>query len=119
MQRDQNCASQKERPERADFFVETGSRDKAVAHDPAAEAFFSSSLKAVGGPNRVTYRCDGHAGPESATLVKRGCAPDSQLRPDPINAPSDRNVLICCWQPQGDIVIDLEPPATHVALKQS
>jgi ferredoxin-NADP reductase/MOSC domain-containing protein YiiM len=28
-------------------------------------------------------------------------------RPDPIDAPSDGNVLICCSQPQGDIVIDL------------
>jgi ferredoxin len=28
-------------------------------------------------------------------------------RPDPIDAPADGNVLICCSQPQGDIVIDL------------
>jgi len=28
-------------------------------------------------------------------------------RPDPIDAPSDGNVLICCSRPQGDIVIDL------------
>jgi ferredoxin-NADP reductase/MOSC domain-containing protein YiiM len=28
-------------------------------------------------------------------------------RPDPIDAPADGNVLICCCQPQGDIVIDL------------
>jgi ferredoxin len=28
-------------------------------------------------------------------------------RPDPIDAPSDGNVLICCSQPQGDTVIDL------------
>jgi ferredoxin-NADP reductase len=28
-------------------------------------------------------------------------------RPDPIDAPADGNVLICCAQPAGDIVIDL------------
>jgi ferredoxin-NADP reductase len=28
-------------------------------------------------------------------------------RPDPIDAPADGNVLICCAQPAGDVVIDL------------
>jgi ferredoxin len=28
-------------------------------------------------------------------------------RPDPIDAPADGNVLICCSQPEGDVVIDL------------
>ena len=28
-------------------------------------------------------------------------------RPDPLDAPADGNVLICCSQPQGDVVIDL------------
>jgi ferredoxin len=28
-------------------------------------------------------------------------------RPDPVERPADGNVLICCSQPQGDIVIDL------------
>ena len=28
-------------------------------------------------------------------------------RPDPVDAPADGNVLICCAQPDGDIVIDL------------
>jgi ferredoxin len=28
-------------------------------------------------------------------------------RPDPVEAPVDGNVLICCSQPKGDIVIDL------------
>ena len=28
-------------------------------------------------------------------------------RPDPIDAPADGNLLICCSQPQGDVVIDL------------
>ena len=28
-------------------------------------------------------------------------------RPDPVDAPSDGNVLICCAQPSGDVVIDL------------
>ena len=27
--------------------------------------------------------------------------------PDPIDAPADGNVLICCSQPEGDVVIDL------------
>jgi ferredoxin len=27
--------------------------------------------------------------------------------PDPIDAPGDGNVLICCSQPRGDIVVDL------------
>lgn len=28
-------------------------------------------------------------------------------RPDPVDAPADGNVLICCSKPQGDVVIDL------------
>ena len=28
-------------------------------------------------------------------------------QPDPVDAPAGGNVLICCAQPQGDIVIDL------------
>jgi ferredoxin len=28
-------------------------------------------------------------------------------RPEPIDAPADGNVLVCCCQPQGDVVIDL------------
>jgi hypothetical protein len=28
-------------------------------------------------------------------------------RPDPIDAPADGNVLVCCSQPEGDVVIDL------------
>jgi hypothetical protein len=28
-------------------------------------------------------------------------------RPDPLDAPGDGNVLICCCQPQDDVVIDL------------
>jgi ferredoxin-NADP reductase/MOSC domain-containing protein YiiM len=28
-------------------------------------------------------------------------------RPDPVDAPADGNVLICCAQPEGDVVIDL------------
>ena len=28
-------------------------------------------------------------------------------RPDPVDAPADDNVLICCAQPAGDVVIDL------------
>jgi len=28
-------------------------------------------------------------------------------RPDPLDAPADGNVLVCCCQPQGDVVIDL------------
>lgn len=28
-------------------------------------------------------------------------------RPDPVDAPADGNVLICCSQPDGDIAIDL------------
>jgi hypothetical protein len=28
-------------------------------------------------------------------------------RPDPVDAPADGNVLICCAKPKGDIVIDL------------
>jgi hypothetical protein len=30
-----------------------------------------------------------------------------RYRPDPVDAPADGNVLICCCQPQSDIVIDL------------
>jgi hypothetical protein len=28
-------------------------------------------------------------------------------QPNPVDAPADGNVLICCSQPEGDIVIDL------------
>jgi hypothetical protein len=28
-------------------------------------------------------------------------------RPQPIDAPADGNLLICCSQPEGDVVIDL------------
>ena len=28
-------------------------------------------------------------------------------RPEPIDAPADGNLLVCCCQPQGDVVIDL------------
>jgi len=27
--------------------------------------------------------------------------------PDPVDAPADGNVLICCSRPEGDIVVDL------------
>jgi ferredoxin len=27
--------------------------------------------------------------------------------PDPVDAPADGNVLICCSRPEGDVVIDL------------
>ena len=30
-----------------------------------------------------------------------------RYRPDPIDMPADGNVLICCSQPEGDVVIDL------------
>ena len=28
-------------------------------------------------------------------------------RPNPVDAPADGNVLICCSRPEGDVVIDL------------
>jgi ferredoxin len=28
-------------------------------------------------------------------------------RPDPVGAPADGNLLICCSQPENDVVIDL------------
>ena len=28
-------------------------------------------------------------------------------RPDPVDAPADGNLLICCSRPEGDVVIDL------------
>ena len=30
-----------------------------------------------------------------------------RYRPDPIDMPADGNVLVCCSQPEGDVVIDL------------
>jgi hypothetical protein len=32
---------------------------------------------------------------------------ESATVPDPVDEPADGNVLICCSQPEGDIVIDL------------
>src|SRR4029079_6275052 len=34
-------------------------------------------------------------------------------RPDPIDAPAEGNLLICCSRPEGDIVIDLCPRRRH------
>ena len=68
-----------------------------VHWEPASRACLSL-------PKRATYLCDGRA--------ERGCETGLVVgtvsyRPHPIDAPVDGNVLICCCQPQGDVVIDL------------
>jgi len=42
----------------------------------------------------------------------RGVRPErlsiaTAYQPDPLDPPAQRNVLICCSRPQGDVVIDL------------
>ena len=59
-------------------------------------------------PRRATCRCAGRAGPGCATPARCGLVAGTvSYRPDPLDAPADGNVLICCSRPEGDIVIDL------------
>ena len=53
------------------------------------------------------YRCGGRAAPGSATRETGLIGGAIGYRPDPVEPPADGNVLICCRQPQGNIVIDL------------
>ena len=59
-------------------------------------------------PKPAMCRCDGHAEPASAITARADLSPErSSYRPDPVDAPADGNVLICCAQPEGDVVLDL------------
>ena len=59
-------------------------------------------------PRFATYPCGLRAEPASATPARADLWPGTVgYRPDPVDAPSDGNVLICCAQPSGDVVIDL------------
>jgi hypothetical protein len=65
----------------------------------------------VGGYGAVNdrIRCDRHrhrTGRPFSDDTSRGLS-TVVYQPDPIDAPSAGNVLICCSRPQSDIVIDL------------
>ena len=57
---------------------------------------------------RATCRCGGRAAPASATPARRGLLSGAvAYAPEPVDEPAEGNVLICCAQPRGDIVLDL------------
>ena len=52
----------------------------------------------------VVHERDDMEGLDAAILSRRSVR---GYRPDPVDAPAEGNLLICCSQPEGDIVIDL------------
>jgi ferredoxin-NADP reductase/MOSC domain-containing protein YiiM len=80
-------------------------------------AFVRSGLNARWGPGfqsllELAEACDVPVRWSCRTGVCHTCetglvAGTVSYRPDPVDAPADGNVLICCSQPDGDIVIDL------------
>ncbi|MGY8709341.1 MOSC and FAD-binding oxidoreductase domain-containing protein [Bradyrhizobium sp. 18BD] len=80
-------------------------------------SFARSGLNACWGPSyasllELAEACDVPVRWSCRTGVCHNCesglvAGDVSYQPDPLDAPADGNVLICCSRPQGDIVIDL------------
>ena len=80
-------------------------------------SFARSGLNVCWGPSyasllELAEACDVPVRWSCRTGVCHNCesgliAGDVSYRPDPLDAPADGNVLICCSRPQGDIVIDL------------
>ncbi len=68
-----------------------GHRSRVCSNSPRL-----ASARAVGVPNGVCHTCE-------TGLV----AGNISYRPNPIDAPAEGNLLICCSQPVGDVVIDL------------
>ena len=59
-------------------------------------------------PKRATSLCDGRAEPGVCHTCETGLVAGTvSYRPEPVDAPADGNVLICCSQPESDVVIDL------------
>jgi ferredoxin-NADP reductase/MOSC domain-containing protein YiiM/ferredoxin len=97
---------------------------KRSAHMPASApgpgpmvSFVRSGLNVCWGPSyasllELAEACDVPVRWSCRTGVCHNCesglvAGDVSYQPDPLDAPADGNVLICCARPQGDIVIDL------------
>ena len=97
---------------------------KRPAHVPAGApgpgpmvSFVRSGLNVCWGPSyasllELAEACDVPVRWSCRTGVCHNCesglvAGDVSYQPDPLDAPADGNVLICCARPQGDIVIDL------------
>ncbi|MET4799672.1 MOSC and FAD-binding oxidoreductase domain-containing protein [Bradyrhizobium sp. LB11.1] len=97
---------------------------KKSAHAPAGApgpgpmvSFARSGLNVRWGPSyasllELAEACDVPVRWSCRTGVCHNCesglvAGDVSYQPDPLDAPADGNVLICCSRPQGDIVIDL------------
>ncbi|MCP3382273.1 MOSC and FAD-binding oxidoreductase domain-containing protein [Bradyrhizobium sp. CCGUVB4N] len=80
-------------------------------------SFARSGLNVCWGPSyasllELAEACDVPVRWSCRTGVCHNCesglvAGDVSYQPDPLDAPADGNVLICCARPQGDIVIDL------------
>lgn len=94
------------------------------AHAPAGApgpgpmvSFARSGLNVCWGPSygsllELAEACDVPVRWSCRTGVCHNCesglvAGDVSYQPDPLDAPADGNVLICCSRPQGDVVIDL------------
>lgn len=97
---------------------------KVPAHAPAGApgpgpmvSFARSGLNVCWGPSygsllELAEACDVPVRWSCRTGVCHNCesglvAGDVSYQPDPLDAPADGNVLICCSRPQGDVVIDL------------
>jgi ferredoxin-NADP reductase/ferredoxin len=97
---------------------------KISAHAPAGEpgpgpmvSFARSGLNVCWGPSyssllELAEACDVPVRWSCRTGVCHNCesglvAGNVSYQPDPLDAPADGNVLICCARPQSDIVIDL------------
>ena len=97
---------------------------KTSAHSPAGVpgsgpmvSFARSGLNVCWGPSyssllELAEACDVPVRWSCRTGVCHNCesglvAGDVSYQPDPLDAPADGNVLICCARPQSDIVIDL------------
>jgi ferredoxin len=80
-------------------------------------SFVRSGLNVCWGPSyasllELAEACDVPVRWSCRTGVCHNCesglvAGDVNYQPDPLDAPADGNVLICCSRPQSDIVIDL------------
>lgn len=97
---------------------------KVPAHAPAGApgpgpmvSFARSGLNVCWGPSygsllELAEACDVPVRWSCRTGVCHNCesglvAGDVSYQPDPLDAPADGNVLICCSRPQSDVVIDL------------
>ena len=56
----------------------------------------------------ATCRCDGRVAPAVCHTCETGLLDGTvDYSPEPLEAPADGNLLVCCSHPEGDVVIDL------------